>query len=134
MIIAVYSYFGCEILASQFLEVPKKPGESAVDFFIPIFSIFYFLFLMGWLKVALCVMNPFGDDDEDFETSDILNYNLDVSFRVVLMDNATYPEYLATPTFKQAPMKGFEDDNLNDFIGSVRNELKNTDCTGDFNE
>ncbi|KAF6768340.1 hypothetical protein AHF37_11978 [Paragonimus kellicotti] len=36
---------------------------------------------MGWLKVALFVMNPFGDDDEDFQTSSILDYNLEVSFR-----------------------------------------------------
>lgn len=52
VIIAVYSYFGCEILASQFLEVSEVPGEAAVDFVVPVFSIFYFLFLMGWLKVC----------------------------------------------------------------------------------
>ena len=51
VIIAVYSYFACELLASQFIEVPKSPGEPVIDFYIPIFSIFYFLFLMGWLKV-----------------------------------------------------------------------------------
>ncbi len=53
VIIAVYSYFCCEVLASQFLEVPKKAGEPVVDFVVPIFSLFYFLFLMGWLKVSI---------------------------------------------------------------------------------
>ncbi|KAL5106623.1 Bestrophin-1 [Taenia crassiceps] len=134
VIIAVYSYFGCEILASQFLEVSKLPGETAVDFFVPIFSIFYFLFLMGWLKVALCVMNPFGDDDEDFETSAILNYNLDVSYRSVLMDELTYPEGLKAATFETCTMKGVEDDNLTDFIRSVTDELSKADNAVEANE
>ncbi|VDK22256.1 unnamed protein product [Taenia asiatica] len=134
VIIAVYSYFGCEILASQFLEVSKVPGEPVVDFLVPIFSIFYFLFLMGWLKVALCVMNPFGDDDEDFETSAILNYNLDVSYRSVLLDESTYPEDLKAATFETCTMKGVEDDNLSDFIKSVTNELSKADNSVETNE
>ncbi|VDD78168.1 unnamed protein product [Mesocestoides corti] len=134
VIIAVYSYFGCEILASQFLEMPKVKGEAVVDFFIPVFSIFYFLFLMGWLKVALCVMNPFGDDDEDFETSDILDYNLDVSYRSVLMEEATFPETLHEATFETKPMKGVENDNLNDFIQSVIRERDSIDGTSMTNE
>ncbi|KAH9277770.1 Bestrophin-1 [Echinococcus granulosus] len=134
VIIAVYSYFGCEILASQFLEVAKVPGEAVVDFFVPIFSIFYFLFLMGWLKVALCVMNPFGDDDEDFETSAILNYNLDVSYRSVLMDESTYPEGLSAATFETSTMKGVEDDNLAEFIKSVSDELARVDNAVETNE
>ena len=131
MIIAVYSYFACEILASQSLE---RPDEDAVDFFIPIFSIFYFLFLMGWLKVALCVMNPFGDDDEDFETSDILNYNLDVSYRTVLMADSTYPQQLAPHTWKEKAIDGHENDNLNEFIEKVGHELENVDITDFENE
>ena len=51
VIIAVYSYFACELLASQFIEVPKSVDEQVIDFYIPIFSIIHFLFLMGWLKV-----------------------------------------------------------------------------------
>uniref|UniRef100_A0A0R3TVP6 Bestrophin homolog n=1 Tax=Rodentolepis nana TaxID=102285 RepID=A0A0R3TVP6_RODNA len=153
VIIAVYSYFGCELLASQFLEVPKVEGEAVVDFFVPIFSIFYFLFLMGWLKVsqivdqpvvisgfsmlyqivALCVMNPFGDDDEDFETSDILDYNLDVSYRTVLMDESTYPEQLKAPTFEIKTMKGAENDNLRDFVKSTHKEMDKIDTNQDDN-
>lgn len=133
VIIAVYSYFGCELLASQFLEIPKVEGEAVVDFFVPIFSIFYFLFLMGWLKVALCVMNPFGDDDEDFETSDILDYNLDVSYRTVLMDESTFPEQLKAPTFETKTMKGAENDNLRDFIKSTHEEMDKIDTTQDDN-
>ena len=79
-------------------------------------------------------MNPFGDDDEDFETSKILNYNLEVSYRMVLMDNSTYPEDLKAPTFEMEPMKGYEDDNLSDFIRSVREELRTAVYKDDDNE
>ncbi|KAM7533504.1 hypothetical protein Aperf_G00000124461 [Anoplocephala perfoliata] len=133
VIIAVYSYFACDLLASQFVEVPKAEGEPVVDFVVPIFSMFYFLFLMGWLKVALCVMNPFGDDDEDFETSDILNYNLDVSYRTVV-DETTYPDELKAATFEVKAMKGFENDNLTDFIKRTRDEMQKIDNTSDDNE
>ncbi|KAM7533562.1 hypothetical protein Aperf_G00000124429 [Anoplocephala perfoliata] len=134
VIIAVYSYFACELLASQFLEVPKVEGEGVVDFYVPIFSIFYFLFLMGWLKVALCVMNPFGDDDEDFETSAILDYNLDVSYRSVLMDLSIYPEKLQAATFEMNAMKGVENDNLKEFLKKTQNEMQKIDNTLDDND
>ena len=79
-------------------------------------------------------MNPFGDDDEDFEISDILNYNLDVSYRLVLMENPTFPEDMSPPTFNLKPMGGYEDDNLSEFIGSVSEELKNTIYTNEDSE
>lgn len=79
-------------------------------------------------------MNPFGDDDEDFETSAILNYNLDVSYRSVLMDESTYPEDLKAATFETCTMKGAEDDNLTDFIKSVTDELIKVDNAVETNE
>ena len=85
------------------------------------------------MQVALCVMNPFGDDDEDFETSDILNYNLDLSYRYVLMESSTYPQNLEPPAFKVNTMKGYENDNLNEYIKSVSEELKNTVHTDEDN-
>ncbi|KAH8858683.1 Bestrophin-1 [Schistosoma japonicum] len=101
VIIAVYSYFMCQIFACQFVDHRNEDGQHKVDLYVPIFSIFSFLFLMGWLKVALCVMNPFGDDDEDFQTSKILDYNLDVSYRSVFMDNDAFPENLTAPLGKK---------------------------------
>ncbi|TGZ66276.1 hypothetical protein CRM22_005402 [Opisthorchis felineus] len=120
VIIAVYSYFLCQIFACQFVQNREGAKENKIDLYIPIFSIFSFLFLMGWLKVALCVMNPFGDDDEDFQTSSILDYNLEVSFRSVYMDGVSFPQFLSFPLGKKAPN---EEDDLEKFLEDIDCDL-----------
>ncbi|CAL8104260.1 unnamed protein product [Calicophoron daubneyi] len=109
VIIAVYTYFMCQLFASQFVG-----SKDTIDIYIPVFAILSFLFLMGWLKVALCVMNPFGDDDEDFQTSSILDYNLEVSYRTVYMDSGAFPENLSFPL--DVKLKEGEHNDLEDFL------------------
>uniref|UniRef100_A0A1I8GB21 G_PROTEIN_RECEP_F1_2 domain-containing protein n=1 Tax=Macrostomum lignano TaxID=282301 RepID=A0A1I8GB21_9PLAT len=74
-------------------------GE-VIDMYFPVFTVFQFLFLMGWLKVAMCVMNPFGDDDEDFHTSEILDYNLEISFRCAEGLRCAFPDGLTEPSME----------------------------------
>ena len=49
-----------------------------IDLYIPIFTVLQFFFYMGLLKVAEQLINPFGDDDEDFE----LNWLIDRHVKV----------------------------------------------------
>lgn len=37
-----------------------------------------FLILVGWMKVAEGLLNPFGEDDDDFECNFLLDKNLAV--------------------------------------------------------
>ena len=38
---------------------------------------------MGWLKVAEALLNPFGEDDEDFDTNWMVDRHLQLSYMMV---------------------------------------------------
>jgi len=70
--IATYGYFVICLIGRQ----PKldiKSMEKEITILCPIFTTFQIFFYIGWLKVGQYLMNPFGEDDDDFE----LNYVLD---------------------------------------------------------
>ncbi|NXW27876.1 BEST4 protein, partial [Phaetusa simplex] len=77
--IAVYSFFTFCLIGRQFLE-PLEPGqEGDLDMYIPLPTLLQFFFYAGWLKVAEQIINPFGEDDDDFETNKLIDRNLQVS-------------------------------------------------------
>ncbi len=54
--------------------------------YIPFFTIIEFIGYIGWIKVAETLLNPWGDDDEDFQ----INYLIDRNFQVeILFDDVT---------------------------------------------
>ncbi|ESO07552.1 hypothetical protein HELRODRAFT_76057, partial [Helobdella robusta] len=81
--LAVYSFFlGCT-LGRQFLDpVMNYPGHN-VDLYVPFFTLLQFFFYMGWLKVAEQLINPFGEDDDDFEMNWIIDRNMQISLLTV---------------------------------------------------
>ena len=42
-------------------------NDDYVDAPLPVFTLLKFMFYFGWLHVAEVLINPFGEDDEDFE-------------------------------------------------------------------
>ncbi|XP_006993541.1 bestrophin-4 [Peromyscus maniculatus bairdii] len=92
--IAVYSFFALSLVGRQFVEPetgaaqpqeplePDKEVSSALgdlDMFVPLTTLLQFFFYAGWLKVAEQLINPFGEDDDDFETNQLIDRNLQVS-------------------------------------------------------
>ncbi|NP_036043.2 bestrophin-1 [Mus musculus] len=77
--VAVYSFFLACLIGRQFLNPNKDYPGHEMDLVVPVFTILQFLFYMGWLKVAEQLINPFGEDDDDFETNWIIDRNLQVS-------------------------------------------------------
>ena len=55
-------------------------GTKYVDLYIPMFTILQFICFGGWLKVAEVLINPLGEDDEDFDLNYIIDRNLKVLF------------------------------------------------------
>lgn len=47
---------------------------------IPIMTMLQYLFYVGWMKVAEGLLNPFGEDDDDFECNFLIDKNFSVSF------------------------------------------------------
>ncbi|KAA0724783.1 Bestrophin-1 TU15B [Triplophysa tibetana] len=77
--VAVYSFFLACLIGRQFLDPAQGyPGHN-LDFYLPVFTLLQFFFYVGWLKVAEQLINPFGEDDDDFETNWLVDRNLQVS-------------------------------------------------------
>lgn len=81
--LAVYSFFITTVMGRQWLDKgqigsDKKSFDNYIDLYFPLFTTLQFFFYMGWLKVAESLINPFGEDDDDFEVNWIVDRNIQV--------------------------------------------------------
>ncbi|XP_028255711.1 bestrophin-3-like [Parambassis ranga] len=81
--LAVYTFFFACLIGRQFLDPAQRYPGHDLDLYIPIFTLLQFFFYSGWLKVAEQLINPFGEDDDDFEANWIIDRNLQVSLLAV---------------------------------------------------
>ncbi|CAG0882292.1 unnamed protein product [Darwinula stevensoni] len=72
-----YTWWIVSLIASQFIE------QDGMDIYFPIFSVLQLVFFMGWLKVAEMLINPFGEDEDDFDVDDIVERNIKIPFPVL---------------------------------------------------
>ena len=84
--LSVYSYFVAALIGYQWVH-PRRDQldvESAtcdamkLDLFYPFFLTIQFVFFFGWLKVAETLINPFGEDDDDFEVNRLIDRHMQV--------------------------------------------------------
>uniref|UniRef100_A0A1Q3G0C8 Bestrophin homolog n=1 Tax=Culex tarsalis TaxID=7177 RepID=A0A1Q3G0C8_CULTA len=83
--LAVYSFFLTSVMGQQWIET-KDVGQGVakkIDQYFPIFTTLQFFFYMGWLKVAESLINPFGEDDDDFEVNWMVDRNIQVAYLIV---------------------------------------------------
>ncbi|XP_003705242.2 bestrophin-4 [Megachile rotundata] len=78
--LATYSFFAVALIARQYIDGKEKQFQLQIDIYVPVFTILQFFFFMGLLKVAEQLINPFGDDDEDFELNWIIDRHTKVSY------------------------------------------------------
>ena len=77
--LTVYSYFLANLLGFQYLE----SRDYNQDYYFPFFGSLQFIFYVGWLKVAETLINPFGEDDDDFDTNFIVDRNIQFTFLLI---------------------------------------------------
>ena len=82
--LAVYSFFCATLLGRQWLDPDRVDiRQPQVDYVFPFFTVLQFLFYVGWLKVAEALLNPYGEDDEDFDTNWMVDRHLQWSYMVI---------------------------------------------------
>ncbi|KAK2581959.1 hypothetical protein KPH14_002400 [Odynerus spinipes] len=89
--LAVYTYFMTSVMGRQWVQ---SSTTSKIDLYFPVFTTLQFFFYMGWLKVAETLINPFGEDDDDFEVNWIIDRNLQVSYLIVDEMHHEHPELI----------------------------------------
>ncbi|OQV12140.1 Bestrophin-3 [Hypsibius exemplaris] len=127
--LATYMYFvGC-LFSRQFLDPAQKYENYVADIYIPIFTLLQFFFYVGWLKVAESLINPWGEDDDDFEVNWIIDRNMQVSYAMVddmsnqnpgLEKDRYWDEHDVQLPYTQAAMEAKKKPNL-DHLGSTMN-------------
>uniref|UniRef100_F1L4A4 Bestrophin homolog n=1 Tax=Ascaris suum TaxID=6253 RepID=F1L4A4_ASCSU len=84
IMIAVYFYFGVCLISRQFILSGRDLAtKSEIDIVVPVMTMVQFLFYVGWMKAAEVILNPMGDDDDDFECNFLLDKNLATSLSIV---------------------------------------------------
>uniref|UniRef100_A0A914VLQ5 Bestrophin homolog n=1 Tax=Plectus sambesii TaxID=2011161 RepID=A0A914VLQ5_9BILA len=85
VVLIVRCYFLLALMARQYVTSDTRELKTAspIDLYFPIVSTIQFTFYIGWLKVAEALLNPMGDDDDDFEVNWILDRNLQMGLSVV---------------------------------------------------
>ncbi|XP_015925199.1 bestrophin-4-like [Parasteatoda tepidariorum] len=81
--IAIYTYSLALVIGSQYLDPSKGYPNHEVDLYIPFFTLLQFFFYFGWLKVAEQILNPYGEDDDDFELNWCLDRGVHLSYITV---------------------------------------------------
>ncbi|XP_055349586.1 bestrophin-2-like isoform X2 [Paramacrobiotus metropolitanus] len=81
--LATYGYFFCCLFSRQFLDPSQGYEHFYVDFYFPVFTFLQFFFYVGWLKVAESLINPWGEDDDDFEVNWFIDRHVQVAFLTV---------------------------------------------------
>ncbi|CAK9303621.1 unnamed protein product [Gordionus sp. m RMFG-2023] len=99
VVISLYSYFLTNLMGKQLVDIDlEKIAKGSIDsefsWLSTVFFLFQFLFYMGWIKIAATIVNPFGEDDDDFEINYLIDRHLKIGYVLVDEMYNEHPELL----------------------------------------
>ncbi|KAH9425194.1 chloride channel forming protein [Dermatophagoides pteronyssinus] len=101
--LSTQAFFLASLLGRQHINSAKPHVYG--EYYIPIFTMLQFILYMGLLKLGEQLINPFGDDDEDFELNWIIDRHLKVSFLGVDILNSDPPPLIKDNYFDETDIK-----------------------------
>lgn len=90
--LVVYCYFIVSAIGRQY--ITTNENNENIDLYFPFFLVIEFFFYMGWLKVAEVLINPYGDDDDDFEVVWMVDRHLQVCYLLVDKIHQEHPKLM----------------------------------------
>ncbi|RCN45964.1 bestrophin-1 family protein [Ancylostoma caninum] len=81
--LAVRSYFAICLVSRQFVLGEEPMFRGVIDLYVPFMTILEFIFIVGWMKVAEALLNPLGEDDDDFECNFLIDKNIATGLMIV---------------------------------------------------
>ncbi|KHN73525.1 Uncharacterized protein Tcan_11729 [Toxocara canis] len=90
--LAVRVYFIICLVARQFIVGEQAHNKTLIDLRVPFMTMLQFVFYMGWVKVAESLLNPMGEDDDDFEGNFLIDKNIATALRIVDGGYDNFPE------------------------------------------
>ncbi|XP_067125553.1 bestrophin-2a-like [Centruroides vittatus] len=104
--LATYAFYVACIFGRQYVDNTSDfPPGHRFEYYLPIFTILQLFFYMGLLKVAEQLINPFGDDDEDFELNWIIDRHIKVSYLGIDTLNGIPPPLIKDNYFDELDIK-----------------------------
>lgn len=102
---ATYFYFLFSLMGQQHVE--NELIDDAPIFLdkVPLNIILQLIVYLGWLKVAETMLNPFGEDDDDFEVNYLIDRNMIMSYMIVDEMHKEHPELLKDLYWNEVPDK-----------------------------
>uniref|UniRef100_A0A915Q4N3 Bestrophin homolog n=1 Tax=Setaria digitata TaxID=48799 RepID=A0A915Q4N3_9BILA len=89
--LAVHVHFLITLISKQEIIIP------VLHRWCPLTPTMQFFFYMAWTKVAMVLINPFGEDDDDFETNALIDRNFKVGMRIVDSTSDDVPKQMKDP-------------------------------------
>ncbi|ETN73307.1 bestrophin-1 domain protein [Necator americanus] len=80
--LVVHFYFIVCLLSRQTI-ISDHVMKGEIDTYSPVMTSLQFVFYMGWLKVIEALLNPYGEDDDDFETNFLIDRNIAMYMRIL---------------------------------------------------